>query len=66
MVVVKEETSNQVNLSISQANSLLGSFWVKGERIMKIECNRVWEGLVATEIFPKEKEVSFTIGILAT
>ena len=50
----EEEVGGEVQLTVAEDNPLLGSFWIKGDRIMKIENNRVWEGLVAAETLPKD------------
>jgi len=43
MIPVKdEEIGNQVKISISKKNALISDFWIKDERIMKIDNNRVW------------------------
>ena len=62
----EEEVGGEVQLTVAEDNPLLGSFWIKGDRIMKIENNRVWEGLVAAETLPKDKDSSFTVRVLAS
>jgi len=46
---VQEEISlaEDVRISVDSKNNCIDSFWIEGERVMKIENDRIWEGFIS-------------------
>jgi hypothetical protein len=46
-VNAEQNDSDDVRITVDPKTECIDSFWIEGERVMKIENDRVWEGFVS-------------------
>ena len=63
---VNEEVnlSEDTKITVDLKNNCIDSFWIEGERAMKIEKDRVWEGFISNQILPNHKQSSYSVKIV--
>lgn len=66
MEPVVEEVSlgEDVRITVDSKNQCIDSFWIKGERVMKIENDRIWEGFISNEVLPADRDSSYSVKIV--
>ena len=53
--VVKEDDSTFIPLTVNLKNKFIDNFWIEGNKIMKIDDNKIWEGFVSNETMHRDR-----------
>lgn len=55
IVVVEEAECRFLAITVDQSKQFIDNFWIEGNRVMKIENNKVWTGFLSNETILRDR-----------